>query len=450
VTRARLLLLAAAIAAAACATGGKLRENAEVIRSDIDKAKRSGAVRCAPKELALAEANVHFSEEEVAFGHANRANEHIALAEKHVKEALRLSKTCGPTQVLIAKKAPEPPPTPEPTKRIVEIEKTDRDADGVPDLDDACPDLAGNPEFKGCPDGDGDGVPDAEDACPQQAGPKETQGCPVAKDTDGDAIPDDIDRCPLDPEDRDGFQDEDGCPDPDNDGDGIVDRADACPTEPGSLENRGCPVTDKDHDGVPDGEDRCPEVAGLKEFAGCPDADADGIQDAEDKCPTQAGPKENGGCPDQDRDGDTLSDRLDKCPDQFGPPPDGCPKKYTLVEVKKEKIEIRQQVHFATAKFRVLPDSFALLNQVVQVLNDFSKMRLSIEGHTDNVGGEAGNMRLSQRRAEAVRDYLVAKGVSPARLEAIGFGPTKPIASTKTARGKGQNRRTEFRIVALE
>ena len=339
---------------------------------------------------------------------------------------------------------------PEPTKRIVEIEKTDRDADGVPDLDDACPDLAGNPEFKGCPDGDGDGIPDAEDACPQQAGPKETQGCPVAKDTDGDGIPDDIDRCPLDPEDRDGFQDEDGCPDPDNDGDGIVDRADACPTEPGPLENRGCPVTDKDHDGVPDGEDRCPDVAGLKEFAGCPDADADGIQDAEDKCPTQAGPKENGGCPDQDRDGDTLSDRLDKCPDQFGPPPDGCPKKYTLVEVKKEKIEIRQQVHFATAKFRVLPDSFALLNQVVQVLNDFAKMRLSIEGHTDNVGGEAANMRLSQRRAEAVRDYLVAKGVSPVRLEAIGFGPTKPIASNKTPRGKGQNRRTEFRIVALE
>jgi outer membrane protein OmpA-like peptidoglycan-associated protein len=384
----RRALVAASLAAlaAACASSGKLRENAQVIRSDIEKARRSGAMRCAPKELALAEANVSFSEAEVAEGHGERAQEHIAAAEKSVKEALRLAKACAPTQVVIAKKV-EPK---------VRIEKVDRDGDGVPDL---------------------------EDACPDQPGPAETQGCPVAKDTDGDGIPDDIDRCPLDPEDKDGFQDEDGCPDPDNDGDGIVDRADSCPNDPGPLENRGCPVLDRDGDGVVDSEDRCPDVAG---------------------------PKENAGCPDADKDGDGVVDRLDKCPDQFGPPPDGCPKKYTLVEVKKEKIEIRQQVHFATAKFKVLPDSFPLLNQVAQVLNDFPKMRVSIEGHTDNVGGEAQNLRLSQRRAEAVRDYLVAKGTSPARLEAIGFGPTKPLASNKTAKGKAKNRRTEFRIVALE
>ncbi len=414
--RRRLLVIATALAAASCATGGKLRENAQVVRADIEKAKKSGAARCAPRELALAEANIAFSEEEVTYAHADRAKDHIDLAERNVKEALRLSKTCGPTQVVIAKKAPEPPPK-------IEIQKTDKDGDGVPDLEDACPDLAGMPEFKGCPDTDGDGIPDSEDACPQQPGPKETQGCPVSKDTDADTIPDDIDRCPLDPEDKDGFQDEDGCPDPDNDGDGIVDRADACPNDPGPLENRGCPVLDRDGDGVPDDEDKCPDVAGLKE---------------------------NAGCPDTDKDGDGVPDRLDKCVDQFGPPPDGCPKKYTLVEVKKEKIEIKQQVHFATAKFRVLPDSFPLLNQVAQVLNDFPKMRVSIEGHTDNVGKETSNMRLSQRRAEAVRDYLVSKGVSPGRLEAIGYGPTKPIAKNKTAKGKAQNRRTEFRVVALE
>jgi len=419
VTRRRLLVILALLATAGCATGGKLRENGRVIRADLEKAKRSGAVRCAPKELALAEANVAFSDEEVAYGHADRAKEHLDVAEKNVKEALRLSKTCGPTQVVIAKKEP---PREEPKKKI-EIEKTDRDGDGVPDLDDACPDLAGKPEFRGCPDTDGDGIPDSEDACPQQPGPKETQGCPVSKDTDGDGIPDDIDRCPLDPEDKDGFQDEDGCPDPDNDGDGIVDRADACPNEAGPLENRGCPVTDRDGDGVPDAEDKCPDTAGLKE---------------------------NGGCPDTDTDGDGIPDRLDKCPDQFGPPPDGCPKKYTLLEVKKDKIEIKQQVHFATAKFRVLPDSFPLLNQVVQALNDFPKMRVSIEGHTDNVGREASNMRLSQRRAEAVRDFLVAKGISPSRLEAIGYGPTKPLASNKTPKGKAKNRRTEFRIISLE
>jgi outer membrane protein OmpA-like peptidoglycan-associated protein len=180
------------------------------------------------------------------------------------------------------------------------------------------------------------------------------------------------------------------------------------------------------------------------------DRDGDGVPDDVDKCPDEPGPKENQGCPDKDTDGDGIPDRLDKCPLEFGPPPDGCPKKYTLVVVKKEKIEIRQQVHFATAKYRVLPDSFPLLNQVAQVLQDFPKMRVSVEGHTDNVGGEASNMKLSQRRAEAVRDYLVSKGISPSRLEAVGYGPTKPIASNKTAKGKGLNRRTEFRIVANE
>jgi len=390
VTSRRLLLVALfAALAAACATAGKLRENAAVVRQDIEKAKRSGAARCAPKELALAEANVEFTDEELAYGNPARAEEHLEVAQRSVQDALRFSKTCAPTQVVITK--PE-----EIKKKVVEIAKTDRDGDGVPDVDDLCPDVPGPPE---------------------------NHGCPIVKDSDGDGIPDDIDRCPLDPEDKDGFQDEDGCPDPDNDGDGIVDKLDACPNDPGPLENMGCPVMDRDGDGVPDDQDKCPDVPG---------------------------PKENQGCPDVDSDGDGIPDRLDKCPFQFGPLPDGCPKKYTLVEVKKEKIEIKQQVHFATNKYRVLPDSFPLLNQVAQVLADFPKMRVSIEGHTDNVGGEAANMRLSQRRAEAVRDYLVSRGISPSRLQAVGYGPTRPIASNKTAKGKGKNRRTEFRVVALE
>jgi outer membrane protein OmpA-like peptidoglycan-associated protein len=382
----KVLLFVALAATAACVTGGKLRQSSAVVRADLEKARKSGAVRCAPKELALAEANVDFAEAEIASGNASRAQEHVAAAERNVRRALELSKTCGPTQVTIAKKAPEP--------KGIRIEKTDKDADGVPDLDDACPEQPGKPEFKGCPDGDGDGIPDSEDACPDQPGTKEAHGCPVAKDSDGDAIPDDIDRCPLDPEDVDGFQDEDGCPDADNDGDGMVDKVDACPDAAGPIENRGCPAVDRDQDGVPDADDRCP--------------------------------------------------------DAFGPPPDGCPRKYSLVEVQKEKIEIKQQVHFANAKFRVLPDSFPLLDQVVQALNDFPKLRVSIEGHTDNVGGEPNNLRLSQRRAEAVLDYLVSKGISPERLQAVGFGATKPVASNKTVKGKAKNRRTEFRIVAAE
>jgi OmpA-OmpF porin, OOP family len=447
VIRARALapVLVVALAGAGCAAGGKLRQNAEVVRADVEKAKRSGALRCAPKELALADSNVDIAEEEIAYGHGSRAKDHLDLAERSAKRALELSRSCGPAQVTVAKRAPEPPQKP-----VVVIEKTDRDGDGIPDLEDRCPELAGKPAFGGCPDSDDDGVADSEDACPKEAGPKETQGCPVSKDSDHDGVPDDIDRCPLDAEDKDGFQDEDGCPDADNDNDGIVDRTDACPDSPGTLENRGCPVVDRDGDGVADAEDRCADVKGLAALGGCPDGDADGLADPEDKCPLNAGPKENGGCPDVDRDGDTVPDRLDKCADQFGPAPEGCPKKYSLVEVKREKIEIKQQVHFASAKSRVLADSFPLLNQVVQVLNDFPKMRVSIEGHTDTVGAEAGNMRLSQRRSDAVRDYLASKGVAADRLETVGYGPTKPVASNKTERGRARNRRTEFRIVSLE
>jgi OOP family OmpA-OmpF porin len=398
VRRARVLAALCLATLAGCATGGKLKRNAEVLTQDAAKARNSGAMRCAPRELALGEANLEFGKAEIDWGNASRATDHLKVAEQNLKKALELSKNCGPAQVTIRdKKPPAPTPVvPVAAAAVIVIEKTDRDGDGVPDLEDKCPDVPG---------------------------PRENQGCPVVKDSDGDGIPDDIDRCPLDPEDLDGFQDEDGCPDPDNDGDGIVDKMDACPNTPGPITNRGCPVLDRDGDGIPDDQDKCPD---------------------------QAGPRENGGCPDADRDGDGIVDRLDKCPDEPGVAPDGCPKKYTLVEVKKDRIVIKQQVHFQTAKWAILPDSYALLDQVVQVLRDYPKMRVSVEGHTDSVGGELANMKLSQARAESVRSYLVGKGVQADRLEAVGFGTTKPIASNKTDKGRSQNRRTEFRIISTE
>ena len=356
-SRVRILVL---LLATSCAAGGKLRSTQDVLRQDIEKARKSGAEKCAPKELALAEAYTDFASNDIDLGQPGPAEDKLKVAEDNVKRALDLSQDCGQKQLTVTRPE-EPRPAP------VIIEKVD-------------------------------------------------------KDTDGDGIPDDIDRCPLEPEDKDGFQDEDGCPDPDNDNDGIVDAMDACPNNPGPIENRGCPVMDRDGDGVPDNEDKCPDVPG---------------------------PKENAGCPDTDRDGDGIVDRLDKCPDVPGLPPDGCPKKYTLVEVKKERIEIKQQVKFATKKFKVLPASFRLLNQVVQVLNDIPKMRVRIEGHTDNIGGEAFNLKLSQKRAESVRAFLVAKGVSPDRLEAVGYGLTRPISSNKTGKGRAQNRRTEFHIVSM-
>ena len=241
-------------------------------------------------------------------------------------------------------------------------------------------------------------------------------------DRDGDGILDDVDKCPDDPEDKDGFEDEDGCPDLDNDKDGILDKNDKCPMEP------------EDKDGFED-EDGCPEL----------DNDKDGILDADDKCPNQPGPKENQGCPDTDRDKDGVVDRLDACPDEPGPPPRGCPERKFLI-ITKDKIELKQKIHFATNKAKIFPDSFDLLN-VVEVLKSRPELLLRIEGHTDNKGKLPKNMVLSDQRAAAVRDYLVKAGVVDDRLVSRGFGPTVPIGDNKSNAGREQNRRTEFYII---
>jgi OmpA-OmpF porin, OOP family len=247
----------------------------------------------------------------------------------------------------------------------------------------------------------------------------------VILDSDGDGIMDPDDKCKDEPEDKDGYQDEDGCPDPDNDGDGILDKADKCPMEP------------EDKDGFED-EDGCPD----------PDNDKDGLTDATDKCPNEAGPKENEGCPDKDKDGDTVVDRLDKCPEIPGDVDnDGCPKQKYIV-VTKEKIELKQKVHFATAKSRIMPDSFPMLNEIAEVLKKRSEIRVRIEGHTDSRGGMAYNMKLSQSRADSVRAYLMMQGVDPSHMEARGFGPTQQLADNRTEKGREQNRRVEFIITS--
>jgi outer membrane protein OmpA-like peptidoglycan-associated protein len=258
----------------------------------------------------------------------------------------------------------------------------------------------------------------SSDRCPQPV---------VAEaDRDHDGIPDSRDKCPTEPEDKDGFQDEDGCPDPDNDGDGIPDRKDRCPNEP------------EDKDGFQD-EDGCPD----------PDNDGDGILDREDKCPNEPGPKENGGCPDKDSDGDGLVDRLDRCPNEPGPPgSDGCPQKFKLIVVTNDKIELKQKIFFATDKTKILPRSFAMMNEVTAALRERPAVRVRIEGHTDSRGSHDHNEKLSQGRAASVRQYLIDHGVDPGRMESVGYGPDRPIATNKTAAGREENRRVEFLIVA--
>jgi OmpA-OmpF porin, OOP family len=219
----------------------------------------------------------------------------------------------------------------------------------------------------------------------------------VDKDTDGDGILDKNDKCPNEAEDKDGFEDEDGCPDLDNDKDGIADKDDKCPNEA------------EDKDGFED-EDGCPDL----------DNDKDGIPDDKDKCPNE--PETVNGY--QDDDG---------CPDEIP----AAIKKFTGVI---------EGIKFKTNSADITKDSHKVLDNALKVLTDYADIKLEIGGHTDNVGKAEHNMELSQKRADSVKKYFVDKGVSADRLTAVGYGMDKPITSNKTAADKAKNRRTEFTL----
>ena len=304
-----------------------------------------------------------------------------------------------------------------------EVAPLDTDNDGVTDDKDACPQVAGRVEFQGCPvkDTDKDGLKDEQDRCPTEPGPAERMGCPV-KDTDQDGIEDEQDRCPTEP----GPANRQGCPVRDADQDGIEDEKDKCPTEAGPANRQGCPVRDTDKDGIVDEQDRCPTEAGLAELRGCPakDSDADGVADHLDNCPTEKGVADNQGCPVQNKQ---------------------------LVAIKMGKLEIKEQVFFATGKSIIQSRSFRMLDQVAKVLQEHTEVdKVSIEGHTDDRGKAESNRKLSQARAEAVKSYLVSKGVAATRLDAQGFGPDRPIETNKTEKGRAANRRVEFIIITPE
>ncbi|HXU60664.1 MAG TPA: OmpA family protein [Polyangia bacterium] len=311
-----LLLLGTTIGCA----GMQMRDNLRQVRTIAREARDNGAYKCAPRELALADANVEFVDRELNQGDYFRARDHLRLADHNAREAYRLS----PRERCV--------PPPAPTK---------------------------------------------------------------PGDADGDGILDNVDKCPTAPEDRDGFQDADGCPDPDNDADGIADKVDKCPNEPEDKDNF------EDADGCPD-----------------PDNDKDGVPDEKDKCPKDPGPPDN----------------------------DGCPKKYEHIVVTQEKIELKQKVFFDTDKARIQPRSYGLLDEIAQVLRSRPTMTVRIEGHTDSRGKRAHNMQLSQARAESVRQHLVGLGIDQSRLQAQGYGPDQPIETNKTAAGREKNRRVEFFI----
>ena len=280
-----------------CAEGPALRGKIRGLTTTVDDAQKNGAMKCAPRELAIARSNLEFAEVDLDQGRLSKAEAHLAKAEPNARAAFQNS-----------------PPDRCTSREFVEIET-----------------------------------------------PKDV-------DTDGDGIFDPKDQCINEPEDKDGYLDDDGCPDPDNDADGIVDTADKCLNEPEDL---------------------------------------DGYQDED-------------GCPDPDNDADKIADLEDHCPNTPGVPGGdhpGCPRKNTLVVITEKEIRITQQIQFEFNRAVIRPGiSYKILDEVVQVLNDNPKINLEVQGHTDNVGGDAYNMKLSQSRADAVRAYLAAHGIRPARL----------------------------------
>jgi OOP family OmpA-OmpF porin len=282
----------------------------------------------------------------------------------------------------------------------------------APELDhsvEECPDL----------DEDEDGVPNGVDQCDDEAGPLERQGCP-RKDIDGDGIEDKLDACPE----ALGVAAWQGCPMPDQDKDGIEDGRDVCPSEPGPELSRGCPLKDRDKDEVEDDVDQCPDLAGPADRQGCPesDLDRDNIPNVLDTCAKEPGPLDNRGCPAHEVPRVTLT---------------------------RKQIELEEKVFFVPGQSRVRTDSFEVLNWVAKVILDHPELPLIVVGaHVDDRVANA--QRLTQDRAVAVREYLIQRGVAPARLQAKGYGSERSIASNATSIGREANRRIEFTIVTLQ
>ncbi|GGK38030.1 MULTISPECIES: OmpA family protein [Flavobacteriaceae] len=260
------------------------------------------------------------------------------------------------------------------------------------------------------------------------------------KDRDGDGVNNKEDKCP----DEAGLAEFGGCLDTDADKDGVTDCCDKCPEVPGLAEFDGCP--DTDGDGVQDSKDKCPTVAGLKALHGCPDQDGDGVADGDDACIDVPGPKGNSGCPYKDTDQDGVIDIIDRCVETPGPASnEGCPVDPSS-DVMAELNRYGKTILFDTAKATFKGEAINTLETMVTILKKYPDTDFVVEGHTDNVGTERSNQLLSERRASAVRDHLVSKGINPDRLSYEGFGESRPIDSNDTASGRANNRRTEVNI----
>ncbi len=270
---------------------------------------------------------------------------------------------------------------------------------------------------------------------------KDKKGC--CPDRDGDNMCDAEDKCPDDPEDFDGDEDRDGCPEYDRDGDGIHDQKDRCPDEAEDkdkfLDEDGCPDKDNDADNVPDKKDKCPNVAedrdGYADSDGCPDMDndGDGIPDF---------PARTDQCPGKPEVYNGLDD-LDGCPDKKAAPPK--PKVYKNIIVEKNRIIFKKQIRFKTNSAKIIGTiSGQILDEAADALRNRLEVRVQVEGHTDERGNHKHNKKLSQQRAESVVNALVQRKIARSRLIPIGFGEERPLDPAHNKVAWEKNRRVEF------
>ncbi len=300
---------------------------------------------------------------------------------------------------------------------------------------------------------------------------------PSLGDRDGDGLKDDVDRCPSEPEDLDGFEDEDGCPDPDNDRDLILDKDDRCPNIPenrdGFQDEDGCPDdhrNDRDGDRIDDNLDSCPDdpedYDGFQDEDGCPDPDndLDKILDVDDLCPNDPEDydhfEDEDGCPDLDNDKDRILDKDDKCinlPETYNnvDDEDGCPDR-GITELTGSGIVTLEPIQFEFNKAIIKKASYPILDAVIATMNGNPDIELiEVQGHTDERGDDAYNLELSDRRAAAVVAYLTTHGTKaeptrpvPAhRLTSQGYGETQPVDRRHDEAAWALNRRVAFIIL---
>jgi OOP family OmpA-OmpF porin len=402
----RLTVCVATMASAVVLSGclgerllGKVSGTDTVLQGAI--ADGSKTIGCAPKETAIAEANVRFAREALALGEYYRGKEHAERAEIYTQ---------------LARKKTDPVRCKDPNAvRDLAPKLGDRDGDGYDDKADKCPD---DPEdfdsFEdddGCPDKDNDkdGVLDASEF-------KDGKWTNLDKKTENGREVD----CRNEPEDVDQFEDEDGCPDPDNDRDTLLDAVDKCPNDPEDFDSfedeDGCPDKDNDNDGVLDAAELIRNPDGTYQWVNKDHLEENGV---DVDCRNRP----------EDKDGDRDED--------------GCP---DLLKIDNCQIKLSDKIYFKFNKWDIDPKSFKVLDEVRDTLNAAPDIKIWIEGHTDSKGSNKSNITLSQKRVNSVRDYLVKAGIVTDRLEPKGHGEEKPIDTNKTAEGRANNRRVEFNL----